>query len=104
MTGMTVIIIIGGITIIVTVDVIRREILRRRGPCRLITALVVPDVCGGACPAGTVCTVIATRPYFGGFLGATQAAACACAPPGGGGGPGGGVPGGGGGPGEEDEG
>jgi hypothetical protein len=79
-------IVLGGVTIIIVVAfVYYQRYLRRRaaalaGACGLFTDWVFPDECLGVCPpVGGVaqrCTVLTTRPYFGGL--GTQAATCAC--------------------------
>ena len=88
---------VGGIAIIIVVAVwyYRRYLARRAaaiaGPCGLFTDWIFPDECLGTCPpiggAAQSCTVVTTRPYFGGL--ARQAASCSCpVPPAGGGGAG----------------
>ena len=83
-----------GLLSVIVIDVLIRQVrIMLPRPCRLIRAIFAPDTCAGACPPGSTCVAVRTRPYLV-FL--RQAADCACVliPPGAGGG---GAPGGGGG-------
>ncbi len=72
--------VVGGVLIIVAVlvfDALGRLVTSLGSTCTLFSGVLMADSCVGSCAAGSKCTALTTRPYFGGVFG-LQAASCAC--------------------------